>query len=537
METLRNKFEKKYGVDALKMVKEASNDAYGTLKTIGINKALESYVEKKGYDFKINDDFGADLIEVMAEQQERFPENQKFEFEYNYRGDNIVRGLFATPVNPSIPKSKGVLEDFKDIVSDDDLRPAMTGVYVSEDGFLVGTDANKLVKYKNDDFSEYKGKIIDLKKYIGTKGDKIDFIDTSYYKYPQYEVVIPKDDPNNVKGLSTYAFYNLCKSAINIKKLQSKDVLTIRFSYDGSVYTFSPILFSELLAFALCKGFNTFDLSFSTPNRAFVLKFGNESLGLIMPIMSKSDAISISELTFEQVEEIYKGGGSTKSATKSTKSTQTTKEFKSEPYKKYEGKASDATYIPRREIKSITLMNGEVLGTNEIIDGIYRVKKFSHGGMLTTGYTYVDKYGLKYRYLGESGMNDGMGVFTHNGEHVVKPLSEFEIPKKTGFLGLFEEGGEVFSNEKFISYIYPKVHEIGRQNGLVVNEDLSISEGGTKFYSPNIMRMNDDEGLEKVSVYYLDDEDVIVGVISFDADDNELEMEFPMWEINIETEI
>ena len=182
-------------------------------------------------------------------------------------------------------------------------------------------------------------------------------------------------------------------------------------------------------------------------------------------------------------------------------------------------------------------MNGEVLGTNEIIDGIYRVKKFATGGILKTGVTYIGKDGLKYRYVGQSEKSDGMGIFINDGKYVELSLSDFSVPKKTGMFGFFEDGGEVFSNDKFISYIYPKVYELGRQNGLVVNEDLSISEGGTKFYSPNIMRMNDDEGLEKVSVYYLDDEDTIIGIIGFDADDNELEIEFPMWEINIETEI
>jgi hypothetical protein len=35
----------------------------------------------------------------------------------------------------------------------------------------------------------------------------------------------------------------------------------------------------------------------------------------------------------------------------------------------------------------------------------------------------------------------------------------------------------------------------------------------------------------------MDEDENIVGIISFDAEDNELEMEFPMWELNVETEI
>jgi hypothetical protein len=533
METLRNNFEKKYGIDAIKLVKEASNDAFGTLKTIGINGALKSYVEKNGYEFKIDDAFGADLIEVMSEEQERFPENQKFQFD-SWR--SVIRELTAKPINPSIPKSKGVLEDFKDIVADDDLRPQLTGVYVTDNGFLVGTDANKLVKYKNDYFSQYAGKIINLKKYIGTKGSKIDFIDE---RYPDYESVIPKDDPNNVKGLSTYAFYNLCKSAINLKKLQSKDVLIVGFYYQERTYYFSPILFSELLTFALCKGFDTFDLSFSTPNRAFVLNFGDESLGIIMPVMAKEESAHLVPFTFEEVEEMYKGGDKVKSAPKSNaKPSQTAKEPQFEPYKKYQGKVSDSKYIPRREIKSITLVSGEVLGTNDIIDGIYRTtKKFATGGVLKTGVTYIGEDGQSYRYVGKSEKNDGMGIFIKDGRYVELSLSDFSVSKKTGMFGFFEDGGQVFSNDKFIAYIYPKVYEIGRENGLVINEDLSISEGGTKFYTPNIMRMNDGDELYEVSVYYMDEDENIVGIISFDAEDNELEMEFPMWELNVETEI
>jgi hypothetical protein len=379
MNKLRSAFEKKYGFDGVDFVKQAGNEYFGAVKSLGIESVLFNYAEKKGYNVEINDEFLSRLIEALAESGEKFPENQKV-------GIDNFKELEISPIDPSVPKSKGALQDFKNIVSDDDLRPAMMGVYVSDDGFLVGTDAHKLVKYKTIQYIKDKGKILDLKIYIGTKGEKINFIDA---KYPNYEAVIPRNNEFKVNNLNTYAFYNLCKSAIALKKLQDSDIFNIHFNEKGVEFALNPILFAELLEFALAKGFDKFDLEFSAPNRAFLLKFEDGSEGLIMPIIAV-DNKGTKVYTFDQVESEFSGGGKTKTKGKALPKSKSKEPKKDEPYKKFEGDLSDVTYIPRRDISLIVLKNGEELSSADIIDGVYRLnskKKFAKGG----GVSFLDK--------------------------------------------------------------------------------------------------------------------------------------------------
>jgi hypothetical protein len=371
-------FTKKYKISASELLEQISTKFFGNIKRIGLDKLIDEQVKEKG--IEPNKEFYKMLIEAIAEGNIKLPENQKLFIE-NIR--------FEIPNKEvSIPKSKGILEDFKDIVGTDDLRQLMTGVYVSEDGFLVGTDAHKLVKYKSDEFSEYKDKIVDLKKYIGTKGKAIDFIDG---KYPNYDGVIPQNNEFKFKGLSTYAFYNFAKSTLFLKKLTTSVVFTIEFIIKGEKYYINPNLFFELLEFALAKGFNSFDFEIDeSKSRALVLRFEEKSIGLIMPILAVESNGTIG-YTFDQIENEF---GSSKSIGKKKAPVSKSvvpkavapKSIREAPksvaqYKKFEGDIEDTEYISRREIASITLRSGEILSGNDIIDGVYRAKKkFAEGG-------------------------------------------------------------------------------------------------------------------------------------------------------------
>ena len=366
-------FTKKYKISASDLLEQISTKFFGNIKRIGLEKLINEQVEEKG--IKPNEEFYKMLIEAVAEGNIKLPENQKLFIE-NTR--------FEIPNKEvSIPKSKGVLQDFKDIVATDDMRPAMRGVYISEDGFLVATDAHILVKYQSNEFSDKKGKIIDLKKYIGTKGKAIDFIDE---KYPNYDGVIPQNNEYKFKGLSTYAFYNFAKSTLFLKKLTTSVVFTIEFVIKGEKYYINPNLFSDLLEFALAKGFTSFDFEIDeSKSRALVLRFEEKSIGLIMPILAQESNGTIG-YTFDQIENEF---GSSKSvgkkkapAPKSVVPKSVAEAPKSiAQYKKFEGDIEDTEYISRREIASITLRSGEVLSGNDIIDGVYRAKKkFSEGG-------------------------------------------------------------------------------------------------------------------------------------------------------------
>ena len=134
---LQEKFKKKYKVDAIDFVEKANLKFFGMAKSLGLEKVLKQYAEQENISIDINDEFRKDLVEAFAEAGEKFPENQKIDFDIV---DKI--NLEPTPINPPVPKNKGTLENFKDIVSKDDFRPQMTAVYVSEDGdYLASSDS------------------------------------------------------------------------------------------------------------------------------------------------------------------------------------------------------------------------------------------------------------------------------------------------------------------------------------------------------------------------------------------------------------
>jgi hypothetical protein len=365
----QDRFKKKYKIDAIDFVEKADLEFFGVAKTVGIQSILKSYAEKKEMNIEFNDEFNKELVEAFAEAGKKFPYNEKITFKKE------IYQLEPTPVNPPIPKSKGVLEDFKDIVSKDVFRENLSAIYVSDDGFLYGTDAHKLIRYKNNDYSEYDGKLINLKLFIDSKGKKLDFVDA---KPLQYESVIPKDNPNIVKNLPTYNFYNFSKSVIALKKLLSSDIFNVIFDFKGESFGFNPILMSDVFHFALCKGFDTFTLEYSTPNRAIIFNFKDNSLGLLMPIMVKEDSLmGTTKTTIEQVVSDY-GYSKTMPKTKTEKTTKV--EVKEVPYKKFEGSVNQTVYVPRRDISYVVLRNGEKLSGNDIIDGVYKIKKMAHGG-------------------------------------------------------------------------------------------------------------------------------------------------------------
>lgn len=410
--TLVQKFTEKYGVNPIKLVEDANLKNFGLAKTLGLQRLLEVFVEDRSLKIEVNSEFLKDLVESFAEAKEKFPENLKA---------SVDKGTkFEVPNQMSgIPKSKGTLENFKDIVGTDDLRPIMMGVYVSEDGFIVGTDAHKLVKQKNNGLlsqTDYAGKIIDLTKYIKSKGKLIDFVDGVY---PKYDAVIPKDTPYEDRALSTYAFYNYVKSALDVKRLVDAEIFNINFnlmtetSGETKLFSFAYHVLFDALNFAMLNGWDDFTLRYSEPNRAVVFDFGGDNIILVMPIIdsygsgASGGSTGTIPLTTEEVEEKYRAGLSSQKASKpkASKPVRPSAPVSSEPFKKFEGELSDTTYIHRSQIDSIKLVSGEVLGKNDIIDGIYRINKkmATGGGIYSSDEMYVLKvYDLKGNLLDDS---------------------------------------------------------------------------------------------------------------------------------------
>jgi len=373
MENLVQKFEKKYDFNPITFVEEVGVEYFGVLKTIGLEQAFESFAEKKGYkiperrtnEFEL---FLKALIEAMQEAGVKFPQNQKVTIDGGEEPINLVVSPLASV---SIPKSKGVLEDFKEIVSFDDLRPNMQGVYV-DGNKLVATDGHKLIVFENSDFKSDDKKIIEMKTYLGTKGAKKNYIDGIY---PKYEVVIPQNYDKSIKGVDLLALYSFVQSCIAIKKLQTSDVFLVRLKLGDTEIAFNPIILHEALSFLLAKGFDKATIEYDTGSKAVLIKVGaGDNLALIMPIYAKDIMLGTRQYTIQEIEEIFGKSYKKPTVKKAQQKSQPKKSTKNLVYTKFKGSINDTTYIPRRNIVSILLKNGEEIAGNEIIDGVYKIK-------------------------------------------------------------------------------------------------------------------------------------------------------------------
>jgi hypothetical protein len=372
MKNLAEVFEQKYGFDASTFIKEIGVEYFDLLKTLGLQSVIISWADKKGYKIpekgtKEFNDFLISLLEAIQYLGEKFPQNQKITLSADY--DSQAR-LEISPIKCSKPKSKGVLEDFKDIVGDDDLRISMNGVYV-DDGKLIATDAHKMVVFENEDFNDSDKKIIDLKIYLGTKGAKKPYIDQIF---PAYKNVIPTTYENKIKNVDLFALYCFVQSCIAMKKLQTSDIFAIRLKLGEETFGFNPFIFQELLTFLLAKGFEEGTIEYDYASRAVLIKCEGDNLGLIMPVKLGDEMISTKTYSIDEITSEF--GGLPKSKPTKISQSKVTKKptTKNLTYSKFKGKVSDTIYISRRDIVAIILKNGEELAGNQIVDGIYKIK-------------------------------------------------------------------------------------------------------------------------------------------------------------------
>ncbi len=222
----------------------------------------------------------------------------------------------------------------------DDLRPVMSGVFFQfspENLIFVATDAHKLVKYiRNDvkanevaEFIMPKKPLNLLKNILGGSDDDviIEYNDTNAKfifdesvlvcrlidgKYPNYEAVIPKENPNKLT-LERNSFYN---SVRRVSIFSSKTTHQIRLKMAGTELKISAedldfsnkaderlqcsyegddmqIGFNSRFLLEMLNHLNSNDviLEMSLPNRAGILtpidglEEGEEITMLVMPVM------------------------------------------------------------------------------------------------------------------------------------------------------------------------------------------------------------------------------------------------------------
>ncbi|MFX0558063.1 DNA polymerase III subunit beta [Maribacter sp. CXY002] len=258
---------------------------------------------------------------------------------------------FPKAVELSSPSSTTLLGDIlatainKTIFAagNDDLRPVMSGVFFQfspENLTFVATDAHKLVKYQREDVSASEvaefimpKKPLNLLKGIlaGSESDvlieynesnaKFTFDDTELIcrlidgKYPNYEAVIPKENPNkltiarnqflsSVKRVSIFS--NKTTHQIRLKiagaelNISAEDIdysnkaeerLTCSYQGDDMQIGFNSRFLTEMLN---NLGSDEVSLEMSLPNRAGILTpidgldEGEQVVMLVMPVMLNS---------------------------------------------------------------------------------------------------------------------------------------------------------------------------------------------------------------------------------------------------------
>ena len=227
----------------------------------------------------------------------------------------------------------------------DDLRPVMSGVFFqfsTKNIILVGTDAHKLVRYTRNDVtsdgnSEFimpKKALQVLKKTILTDSENnvsieynetnAKFIFENYSlscrliegKYPNYEAVIPKENPNkliierilllnSVKRVGIFSNkstnqikFKIAGSELNISaedydyNNKAEERISCNYNGDDIEIGFNSRFLTDMLNNLDC---NEICLSMSLPNKAGIItpinKIDNdeEIIMLIMPVMLNSD--------------------------------------------------------------------------------------------------------------------------------------------------------------------------------------------------------------------------------------------------------
>jgi len=298
-----------------------------------------------------------DYLKTLPEQPLTFTVDESslgIEISSSY-GKSKVAGYAANefPRNPEMEEATSVSMP-ADVLSEaihktifatgnDDLRPVMSGIYCefSNDGLrFVATDAHKLVRYtRSDSKAEKTSTFIIPKKPLNllkgalgsTAADvtmefnpsnvKISFDDTVLIarlidgKYPNYEAVIPKDNPNKMLVERT----SLLGSIRRVSIFSNKTTHQVRLRISGSELSVSAedldfaneanerltcsyegedmeIGFNSRFLIDMLNNLDTADvqLQLSAPNRAGILvPVGSENedediLMLVMPVMLNS---------------------------------------------------------------------------------------------------------------------------------------------------------------------------------------------------------------------------------------------------------
>ena len=293
-----------------------------TLKTFS-NQPLTFIVNTETFGIEMSSEMGN--YKLSGQNANEFPKTPKL----NGSSSTTIKGdILANAINKTLFAS-----------GNDELRPVMSGMFCelsTEQITFVATDAHKLVKHTRTDISSDKTAsfilpkkpLTILKNNISDDADiKLEFNDTNALftfnnitiicrlidgKYPNYEAVIPKENPNkltietasllsSIKRVSIYA--NKTTHQIRLKIAGSELQITsedldfankaeerLSCQYEG---TDMEIGFNSKFVIDMLNniGAEQISLEMSAPNRAGIilpldgLEEGENTLMLVMPVM------------------------------------------------------------------------------------------------------------------------------------------------------------------------------------------------------------------------------------------------------------
>ena len=215
-----------------------------TLKTFS-DQPLTFLINNDTYGIEIGSENGK--FKLAGQNGDEFPKTPSME---SASKTNMPSEVLASAINKTLFAT-----------GNDELRPIMSGVFceLSSDGCIfVATDAHKLVKFRRTDatadstvsFILPKKPLTLLKNSLINDSDvSIEYNETNAFfvfddielicrlidgKYPNYEAVIPKENPN-VLTIDRLEFYN---SIRRVAIFASKSTHQIRLKIAGSEYTF-----------------------------------------------------------------------------------------------------------------------------------------------------------------------------------------------------------------------------------------------------------------------------------------------------------
>src|SRR3954464_3800610 len=277
----------------------------------------------KNFAIEITSDNGK--YKVMGENPDNFPKEPVADETTSF---SMISSALVTAINKTLFA-----------VSNDDLRPAMTGVFFELDkNFIqfVATDAHRLVRYKrtdvkcpkNDSFIVPRKPLNLLKSALPDNDDEITISYNSNHlfvkhgttamscrlidaRFPDYKVVIPNDNPyklvvaktdfqNALRRVSVFSNKSTNQVALNISgselQLAAQDVdfsfegnERMKCSYDGEDIT---IAFNARFLIEMLNAADSAEvrLELSTPTKAGIIKpteldDNEELLMLVMPLM------------------------------------------------------------------------------------------------------------------------------------------------------------------------------------------------------------------------------------------------------------